>query len=315
MPGQQRDPTVSREPRVTGTNLPASVQARLLNRARSEGRDYTQVLTRYGLERLLYRLSISPHAENFLLKGALLFDLWFDVPLRPTRDIDLLGFGLSELPHVLQTFRDICEIAVGMDDGVRFDPESVTAEEIRNEASYTGIRVKLLGVLGQQRCPVQIDIGYGDAVTPAAEAADYPTLLDSFPAPRLRVYPRYTVVAEKLEAIITLGLVNTRMKDYFDLWVLSEYERFDYETLAAAIRATLRNRKTRTPQGIPLGLSDEFSAAPDKRRQWAAFLNKNRLVSPPLESVIERLREWLIPAMQDVGSYRGKSWSVTERWH
>lgn len=300
---------------MTGTNPPASVQARLLNRARSEGRDYSQVLTRYGLERLLYRLSISAHAENFLLKGALLFDLWFDVPLRPTRDIDLLGFGLAELPHVMQVFREICEIGVGVDDGVRFDPESVTADEIRNEASYAGIRVKLEGRLGQQRCPVQIDIGYGDAVTPEAETAEYPVLLENSPAPVLRVYPKYTVVAEKLEAIITLGLVNTRMKDYFDLWVLSEHESFDYETLATAIRATLRNRQTQMPSRLPLGLSDEFSANPEKRRQWAAFLSKNRLISPPLESVVERLRNWLVPAMHGLDGHSGRTWIAAERWY
>ena len=286
----------------------------MLNKARAESRDYTQVLTRYGLERLLYRLSISAHAENFLLKGALLFDLWFDVPLRPTRDIDLLGFGLAELPHVMQVFREICEIGVGVDDGVRFDPESVTADEIRNEASYAGIRVKLEGRLGQQRCPVQIDIGYGDAVTPGAETAEYPVLLGSFPSPVLRVYPRYTVVAEKLEAIITLGLVNTRMKDYFDLWLLSEHESFDYETLATAIRATLRNRQTQMPSGIPLGLSDEFSGDPEKQRQWAAFLSKNRLASPPLESVVERLREWLVPAMQALDGHHYRAWSAAKRW-
>lgn len=300
---------------MTGPNLPASVQAKLLNRAKAERREYTQVLTRYGLERLLYRLSISEHAENFLLKGALLFDLWFDVPLRPTRDIDLLGFGLAELPHVMQVFRDICKIATGVDDGVLFDPDSVTADEIRNEANYTGIRVKLEGRLGLQRCPVQIDIGYGDAVTPGAETAAYPVLLANFPAPVLRVYPRYTVVAEKLEAIITLGLVNTRMKDYFDLWVLSEHESFDFEILAAAISATCRNRKTEIPSNTPTGLSDQFSAAQDKRRQWSAFLNKNRLQSPPLESVNDRLREWLIPAMQGLGSHRGKVWSAAEGWH
>lgn len=299
---------------MTGPNLPASVQARLLNRAKSERRDYTQVLTRYGLERLLYRLSVSQHAENFLLKGALLFDLWFDAPTRPTRDIDLLGFGSAEQPHVAQVFREICEISIGVDDGVRFDPESIATEEIRNEASYNGIRVKLEGRLGLQRCPVQIDIGYGDAVTPGAETAEYPVLLDSFPAPVLRVYPKYSVVAEKLEAIITLGLANTRMKDFFDLWVLGEYERFDYATLAGAIQATFRNRKTQMPSRIPLGLSDEFASAPEKRRQWVAFLSKNRLECPPLESVVQRLRDWLLPVMQDLESYRGSTWSAAEGW-
>jgi len=281
---------------VTGPNLPASVQARLLNKAKSENRDYTQVLIRYALERLLYRLSVSEHCENFLLKGALLFDLWFDVPQRPTRDIDLLGFGLAELPHVLQVFHEICAVAVAVDDGMIFHPDSLTAEEIRNEANYAGIRLKLMGQLGNQRCPIQIDIGYGDAVTPAPEMATYPVLLDSFPAPYLRIYPRYTVVAEKLEAIITLGIANTRMKDYYDLWVLRERENFDYVMLTEAIHATLKNRGTKPPNEIPVGLSDQFASDLQKRRQWEAFLSKNKLPAIPLERVIVILREWLLPA-------------------
>lgn len=281
---------------MTGPNLPASVQARLLNKAKSENRDYTQILTRYALERLLYRLSISEHAENFLLKGALLFDLWFDVPLRPTRDIDLLGFGLAELPHVLQVFHEICAIAVDVNDGMTFHPDSVTAEEIRNEAIYAGIRLKLMGQLGNQRCPIQIDIGYGDAVTPAPEIATYPVLLASFPAPYLRIYPRYTVVAEKLEAIITLGIANTRMKDYYDLWVLRERENFDYALLSEAIHATFKNRGTKPPSQIPVGLSDQFASDLQKQRQWEAFLGKNKLPAIPLEQVIVTLREWLLPA-------------------
>lgn len=281
---------------MTGPNLPASVQARLLNKAKSESRDYAQILTRYALERLLYRLSISEHAENFLLKGALLFDLWFDVPLRPTRDIDLLGFGLAELPHVLQVFLEICVVAVEVDDGMIFHPDSVTAEEIRNEANYAGIRVKLMGQLGNQRCPIQVDIGYGDAVTPGPEMAEYPVLLDSFPAPYLRIYPRYTVVAEKLEAIITLGIANTRMKDYYDLWILREREKFDFALLTQAIHATLKNRGTTPPSQVPVGLSDQFANDPQKQRQWQAFLGKNKLQAIPLERVIVILREWLMPA-------------------
>ena len=287
---------------MTGPNLPASVQARLLNKAKSESRDYTQILTRFALERLMYRLSISEHAENFLLKGALLFDLWFDVPLRPTRDIDLLGFGLAELPHVLQVFHDICTVAVEVNDGMKFHPESMTAEEIRNEANYTGIRVKLMSQLGTQRCPIQIDIGYGDAVTPAPEIAKYPVLLDNFPAPYLRIYQRYTVVAEKLEAIITLGIANTRMKDYYDLWVLRERENFDYALLTQAIHATLKNRGTTPPSQTPLGLSDQFASDLQKQRQWEAFLGKNKLQAIPLERVIVTLREWLTPAFASDGT-------------
>ena len=185
---------------MTGRNIAASVRAKLLNKARADKRDFSLVLTRYALERLLYRLSISEHADHFLLKGALLFDMWFDVPFRPTRDMDLLGFGLAEEPHLIATFADLCALEV--EDGIRFDAQSIRAEEIRKEANYAGIRVTLLGWVDGARCPVQVDVGYGDAVTPGPEAVEYPVMLDEFPGPKLRVYPRYSVVAEKLEAMI-----------------------------------------------------------------------------------------------------------------
>jgi hypothetical protein len=170
---------------------------------------------------MLYRLSISKHADHFLLKGALLFDLWFDVPFRPTRDMDLLGFGLAEEPHLIAAFTDLCALEV--EDGIRFDAQSIRAEEIRKEANYAGIRVTLLGWVDGARCPVQVDVGYGDAVTPGPEAVEYPVMLKEFPGARLKVYPRYSVIAEKLEAMITLGVANSRMKDYFDLWVLARH--------------------------------------------------------------------------------------------
>lgn len=276
-------------------NLAASVQARLLNIAKAEGHDYGQVLTKFALERLLYRLSQSTHADSFLLKGALLFDLWFDVPLRPTRDIDLLGFGLAELPHVIGVFDDLCSITVN--DGIVFVAESIKAEEIRKEANYAGIRISMIGLLGTARTAIQVDIGYGDAVTPAAETAIYPVLLKDFPAPELRVYPRYTVVAEKLETLTTLGIANTRMKDYFDLWVLHEQGEFDQEILRTAIAATFDRRGRSIPTRLPVGLSDEYSNDAQKQRQWEAFLKKNQLKPFELAEVTQTLRAWLWPLM------------------
>jgi predicted nucleotidyltransferase component of viral defense system len=279
-------------------NLAASVQARLLNLAKAEGRDYGQVLTKFALERLLYRLGQSSHAENFLLKGALLFDLWFDVPLRPTRDIDLLGFGLAELPHVKGVFDDLCKISV--EDGMVFLADSIKAEEIRKEANYAGIRVSMVALLGNARAAIQVDIGYGDAVTPAPEAATYPVLLKDFPAPQLRVYPRYTVVAEKVETIATLGIANSRMKDYFDLWVLRQQGEFDTEVLRSAIAATFARRERPLPNQVPVGLSDAFSADLQKQRQWQAFLKKNQLEIIELAVVVQALREWLNPLLMDI---------------
>ena len=281
----------------TSKNLAASVQARLLNIAKAEGRDFGQLLTKFSLERLLYRLSKSKHADSFLLKGALLFDLWFDVPLRPTRDIDLLGFGLAELPHVMGVFDDLCQMSV--EDGVVFLADSIKAAEIRKEANYAGIRVSMVALLGNARTAIQVDIGYGDAVTPAPETATYPVLLEDLPAPQLRVYPRYTVVAEKVETIATLGIANSRMKDYFDLWVLRQQGEFDSEVLRLAIAATFARRERPLPSQVPVGLSDAFAADLQKQRQWQAFLKKNQLEQTELAVVVQALRDWLHPLLKD----------------
>ena len=269
-------------------NSAASVRARLLNKARTEGMDFQLMLTRYGLERLLYRLSISSERDNFLLKGALLFDLWYDVPLRPTRDIDLLGFGLAEIPHLVAAFESIC--AIEADDGMAFDAASIRADETRKEANYAGIRLALTGTIDGARCPVQIDVGYGDAVTPAPESARFPVMFEDMPAPTLRVYPRYTVVAEKLEAIISLGMANSRMKDYFDLWVILREAQLEQGILAQAVEATLNRRGTRRPSGIPIGLSAQFSSDRQKITQWAAFVKRNQLMAVSLEQTVRELR-------------------------
>lgn len=273
------------------TNLVASIHARLLNRAKARGEDLNLILTRYALERFLYRLSLAPAREIYWLKGAMLFDLWFDVPHRPTRDADFLGFGPIDSEALAGTVREICDIAV--DDGMVYDPESITVEEIREDARYGGLRVRLLGRLGNARCTVQLDVGYGDAVTPGPEEAVYPTLLDDQPRPRLRVYPRAVVVAEKLEAIVSLGMANSRMKDYFDLHALAHDGVQDNQLLSDAIAATFQRRGTDVPVEVPLGLSDEFARNVAKRIQWKAFLGKNRLEAPTLEEVIKEVRRFV----------------------
>ena len=282
---------------MTQRNLAASVRARLLNKAKSDGVDFQRLLIRYALERLLYRLSISPQKDHFLLKGALLFDLWYDFPLRPTRDIDLLGFGLAEIPHLVAVFEGLCLLDV--DDGISFDVKSLQAEEIRKVSNYSGTRLTLTGMIDGAKCPVQIDIGFGDAVTPAPELAIYPVMFDDMPAPSLSVYPRYTVVAEKLEAIITLGMANTRMKDYFDLWVILRDTPLDQKILGQAVTATLRNRKTRMTHGFPVGLSEQFWTDKQKTTQWNAFLNRNNLSAEPLSITVRYLREMLAFIFQD----------------
>lgn len=272
-------------------NLAASIRARLKQRADVAKQDFNLTLTHYGLERLLYRLSISAHAPNFLLKGALLFSLWYDLPHRPTRDADLLGFGPDDIDSAVATFREICQIPV--EDGIAFDPASVKGAVIRKEAGYGGVRVDLLAKLDGARIALQVDIGFGDAVTPAPEAISYPVLLDDLPAPQLRAYPKYTVVAEKFHAICLLGMTNTRMKDYFDLWVLLGENTLAQAELHRAIEATFNRRKMAMPTSLPAGLSDAFVADVIKQTQWNAFLKKNRLDAIALADVVKRLRSEL----------------------
>mgnify|MGYP003577799126 FL=1 len=276
-------------------NRAASVRARLLNVAKTTGVDFNQVLVRFSLERLLYRLSRSEHAERFVLKGALLFTLWYDMPHRATRDADLLGFGPSDVDSVTCVFRDIAAIAV--DDGIVFDPASVSVDEIRKQAGYGGVRVLLMGVLDNARCRMQVDVGFGDAVTPSPADAVYPVLLDDLPAPSLRTYPVVTVIAEKLHAIAVLGMTNSRLKDYADLAVLLEREALDPAMLAAAIAATFERRGTALPAQLPAGLSDEFAADPTRIALWGAFLRKNDLAPRTLADVVRALRALLSPAL------------------
>jgi hypothetical protein len=235
----------------------------------------------------LYRLSISPWADQFLLKGALLFDLWFDQPHRPTRDIDLLGFGPSDIETLTGVFQHVC--AQHDDDGMVFDQASVKASQIRKEANYEGVRITLTGALDGARCSVQIDVGYGDAVTPAPEVVRFPPLLDDVAAPSLRAYPVYTVIAEKYEAIVSLGMANTRMKDYFDLWFLATYAEIEMTMLEQAVRATFARRGTDLPLTTPSGLTDTFATDSVKRQQWRAFLAKSKLAAPDLTEVVAGL--------------------------
>lgn len=280
-------------------NVEASVRARLLNRAHETKQDFNLVLSRYAMERLLYRVSKSQYADQFLLKGALLFDLWFDIPHRPTRDIDFLGFGSPELSDIEVIFKNICTKKIN--DGVIYLPESVRVTEMRADANYAGVRVTLLGLIDGARCQLQIDIGFGDAVTPGPENVEYPVMLAEFEAPQLRAYPRYTVVAEKFEALTSLGIANSRMKDYFDLWILSRHADFDGDILRKAVRETFIRRRTALTQQAPFGLTDTFVQDTQKQIQWKAFLRKNQLEALTLTDTVEALETFLRPIYGAVG--------------
>lgn len=271
--------------------LAQSVQVRLVRHAKEIGADPNLVFTRYGVERFLYRLSRSRHAEQFVLKGALLLLVWLGETLRPTRDADLLGFGELSDDALEQIFKEVCGVEVEP-DAVTFETGSVTVAAIREEDAYGGRRVTLRGQLGAARLTVQVDIGIGDAVTPAPQWLEYPSLLD-LPRPRLRAYPRETVVAEKVHAMVLLGTRNSRMKDYFDVHALLREEKMDADELVRALSATFERRRTALPEGLPAGLSDAFADDKTKQAQWRAFLNKNRLEGPELGAVVAEIREAL----------------------
>jgi predicted nucleotidyltransferase component of viral defense system len=276
-------------------NIGASVRARLLARSRAEKTDYQILLTRYALERLLYRLSLSEHRDRFILKGALLFVTWLHDPSRPTRDLDLLGYGANDVEAISTTFKSICSTIVP-DDGVTFDVEGLTAAPIREDLKYGGVRVQTHAVIDGARIPIQVDIGFGDIITPEPVEIDYPVLLDS-PAPHLRAYPVETVVAEKFNAIVVLGIANSRLKDFYDLWLISRTFELDSPSLSAAVRRTFERRETSMPADVPTGLTRLYAEQWDTR--WKAYLTREHMNAAPanLGQILEDLRNFLVPLM------------------
>jgi hypothetical protein len=253
----------------------AEVRRQLQRRRRSTGEDFQQLLERYALDRFLYRLGLSRHRSTLVLKGAVLFSAWLDIPHRPTRDVDfalMQSPAESDLALVRDIVADVCVVDVP-EDGVTFDSESISVEAIREGASYAGARATLLAGIGTARVKVQIDVGFGDVVTPGPNEELIPAMLDQARASVL-AYPRESVVAEKLEIIVQLGLVNSRMKDYFDLRALAATFRFDGTVLVDAVGKTFERRRTQVPVEIPVGLSDAFAADPAKVALWSAFLGR-----------------------------------------
>jgi len=279
---------VTREPR----NLAASVRERLFQLSKARQEDFQLVLQRYAVERLLFRLERSPYQNRFILKGAMLYLAWGEELYRPTRDLDLLGLGSAELGPIAERFRTVCAIE-SPDDGLTFLPATVRAEEIREGAEYGGVRVRVQALLGSARIDLQIDVGFGDAVVPWPTMVDFPTLLGG-PPPRIRAYTQESVVAEKLHAAALLGDTNTRMKDFFDLFVLSRRFAFEGRTLTSAIAEAFERRQTPLPATIPLRAS--FFADDTRAGQWRAYLERNGLDTAPRDftAVGEALREFLV---------------------
>ena len=318
MSGFQCDATLSGINRMSQPkNMGHSVFQRLLDYAKNRDEDFNLLLVRYGVERLLYRLSISEHSERFVLKGASMFLIWKGQNYRVTRDADLLGFGSAEAEQIKVLFRDVSQLGLVDLDGIEFRPEMVEANPIREEMDYDGIRVTMIGLLHNARIPVQIDIGFGDVVTPEPEMVEFPTLLDA-PAPKLKAYPRYTMVAEKFEAMVKLGMANSRMKDFYDVWLLSRLFEFNGSVLCEAVSNTFKRRSTSYPDGLPVAFTEEFSNDNQKQIQWKAFVKKSRAesVGRELRTVIDDIVVFLHPiikALQDKTVLR-KKWDLCGKW-
>ena len=288
-------------------NIGASVRARLLSLSKASGQSFDLVLTRFALERLLFRLGQSAHADRFVLKGAMLMMTWFDDPYRGTRDLDLLGFGDPDPDAMLAAFREILVQDAG--DGVQFDAGALRIDRIREELEYGGLRLRTTAEISGAKIKVTIDIGFGDAVEPNAELVDYPSMLD-LPSPRLRAYARETVIAEKFQAMVALGLANSRMKDFYDIWILSRSFAFDDDRLPRAIAATFARRDTPIPDELPDALSPAFAADGQKQQQWRAFIENVAIIPGEFADVIRDLAAFLMPQASLAAKQGGASGSV-----
>ena len=296
-------------------DVAASVRQRLQNAARQTNRPFQEVLQYYAMERFLYRLAQSPHARTFVLKGALMFRAWNAPASRSTKDIDLLARMDNSVDAVVPVFQEVCGQPVEP-DGLVFHVDTVADRVIKEDADYAGVRVTLLATLQNSRMAMQIDIGFGDVLTPAAAAIDYPTILD-FPAPQLNGYSRETVIAEKFEAMVKLGLVNSRMKDFYDVWLLSRQFEFDGLALANAIFRTFANRQT-VVMPSPIALTSAFAGDSGKQTQWRGFLRKSRIDSAPaeLQEVVDVLGAFLLPIAAAIlgGEAFNQVWQVSGSW-
>lgn len=289
-------------------NMAHSVIERLRHRARANDEEYNLVLTRYGMERFLYRLSISPHADSFILKGASLFLIWKGQSYRVSRDADFLGLGDADVDHLRDVFREVCEMECSPSDGIVYRSESLRAQAIRENQEHDGVRITLMGMMNQVQIPLQIDIGFGDAVTPAAEQVVFPTLLDGTP-PRLNAYPRYTLIAEKFETMVKLGLANSRMKDFYDIVLLSRMFEFEGNVLRDALNNTFSRRRTPLPQTTPVCFTPMFYEDPQKLTQWNAFVRNAKPEVPvgDLAVLIAEVSRFIMPPIEKL--QRGESFT------
>jgi predicted nucleotidyltransferase component of viral defense system len=299
-------------------NIAASIRDRLLNLSKKRGENYNYLLTLYVGERLLYRLSQSPYQQQYILKGATLFKVWNGEPHRATKDLDFLSFGNNEVKYIEKVFQEICLIECEQ-DGIIFLPESSKIQVIKEDQQYEGVRVEITGKLGTNLCKLQVDIGFGDAVTPDPQEKEIDTILDA-PKPILKIYPRETAIAEKFQAMVSLGIINSRMKDFYDIWFLCQDKDFKFhrDLLCQAIENTFNRRKTEIPIKEPLAFTQEFTNDPDKQKQWTAFLKKSNIgeLQLKLDDVVAVIKNFIMPLC--IASTKNESfnkvWNVEGYW-
>ena len=296
-------------------NIAASIRERLLIKARETNRPFGELLQYFAMERFLYRLSKSRFADNFVLKGALMLTVWEAPVTRPTMDIDLLGRIENSTETITKVIKEICIQEVNP-DGIVYDTDKVEAERIAEDADYEGIRIRFRGSLDAARFVIQLDIGFGDVIVPSPESMNYPTILD-LPAPQLRGYSRESTIAEKFEAMVKLGILNSRMKDFFDIWLMSHEFDFDGNILAEAITKTFSTRGTKIP-AEPLALTDAFAKDATKANQWRGFVRKNRLSEIPkdLPEVTASIGALLKPISESLatGKVFKSTWKAPGPW-
>jgi predicted nucleotidyltransferase component of viral defense system len=296
-------------------NIAASVHQRLLNKAQESGRPFNELLQYFAMERFLYRLSKTSYADHFVLKGALMLTVWKAPLSRPTMDIDLLGQIDNSIETIVDITKDICDQEVET-DGITFDPRSIEGERITEVANYKGVRIKLRGTLGTAKITMQLDIGFGDVIIPAAASLKYPTILD-LPAPKLQGYSKESYIAEKFEAMVKLGTLNSRMKDFFDIWLLLRQFDFKGSRLATAIAKTFSPRGTDIPPE-PVVLMNSFTEDRVKAAQWHGFIRKIRLTNVPEDfvEVIKAIATFLGPIAKSLARdlHFKASWKAPGPW-
>lgn len=292
-------------------NLTASIHQRLLNHAVLLHRPFNEVLQYYAIERFLARLDKSAYRDHFVLKGALAFHVWRAPLSRPTRDMDFLGYTNNSLQNLVAIVQEICVQTV-VEDGIRFVPETVVGEFIQEQREYARIRINFLGFLGKAKVHMSMDIGFSDAVTPQPMEDVYPVILDGLAAPRVWTYPPETMVAEKFHAVVSLEMINSRLKDFYDLWFMSEIMNFDFLLLKSAIHNTFLHRHTPIPNSLPAGLTLPFAKL--RQAEWARYLRKTGLENAPesFDIVIQRLAVFFAPLIYPEKPV--KEWAAGVGW-